>query len=50
MALYFLGRAQLKAGDPGARGTLERMASSTVLNEWSGIWRFAAAETLRTLR
>jgi len=50
MALYYLGRAQLKAGDPGARGTLERMASSTVLDSWSGIWRFAASETLRTMR
>jgi tetratricopeptide (TPR) repeat protein len=50
MALFFLGRAQLKAGDPGARGTLDRMASSTVLSSWAGVWRFAASETLRTMR
>jgi tetratricopeptide (TPR) repeat protein len=50
MALYYLGRAQLKAGDPGARGTLDRMATSTVLSPMSGIWRFAAVETLRTLK
>jgi tetratricopeptide (TPR) repeat protein len=50
MALYYLGRAQLKAGDPGARATLERMASSTLLNCHAGLWRFAATETLRTLK
>ena len=51
MALYYLGRAQLKAGDPGARGTLDRMAGSTVLTSSSGIWRYAARETLlRTQR
>ncbi|MBI5482769.1 MAG: tetratricopeptide repeat protein [Deltaproteobacteria bacterium] len=50
MALYYLGRAQLKAGDPGARGTLERLAASTVLNCHSGLWRFAAVETLRTMK
>jgi tetratricopeptide (TPR) repeat protein len=48
MVLYYLGRAQLKAGDPGARATLERLASSTVLSPWSGLWRYAATETLRT--
>ncbi|HEY3358714.1 MAG TPA: tetratricopeptide repeat protein [Polyangia bacterium] len=47
-ALYYLARAQHKAGDVnGARGTYTRLAESTVLRPDVALWRFAAQEALR---
>jgi tetratricopeptide (TPR) repeat protein len=48
MALFYLGRAQLRAGDlNGARGTFEKLGGSTVLRPDVALWRFAAQEMLR---
>jgi Tfp pilus assembly protein PilF len=48
MALYYLGRAQQRAGDAaGGRATLERVAGNMLLRPEAARWRFAAMEALR---
>jgi tetratricopeptide (TPR) repeat protein len=48
VALYYLARAQIRAGDlNGARGTYQRLADSTVFRPDVMLWRFAAQEALR---